>query len=524
MLAFHLDMKAGQYRADYLRSLFRRLAAARYTHVFFEIEDKVRLETIRDAEWCEAFSKEEFAALLAAARAAGLVPVPLIQTLGHLEFLLSHGRYHAWRETPRSAYMLCPSNADAVKHLQRMMDEVGELFNNPPYIHLGADEVQLGACPDCHKRVAASSQSGVFIEHLNTLARHALSRGWRPIAWADVALGHPEAIGRTERDLIWMDWDYWTPEQRPDTLISWRGKHGFLKPDQLDPEFRAHEGRHALDADGFIRPWFYTDYLRENGFDVILAPAMRCGGDHVFAPRRMHLPNVTGACLRLKRTPAPLGMMITSWALRLNPLEAQWPGFLIPMLAAERNPATWQDLRDPLAEQVFGRSLPEFFDAWEKIGTSLVLAESHLGIESQTHYYGPSDTIPYLLERFRKEGRLEKEAEELKAKIPSYQEGETILAKLAGTVAPDSACFRFWQFAGRAIHQRARAYALMLASFAGQPDQAAATQALLAEERLRDEYRPLLSEIYMPVSVERELGMIFGSSLRHLLRLANGRG
>ena len=40
---FHLDMKVVQYRAEYLKELWPRLARLGYTHVFFEIEDKVLL-------------------------------------------------------------------------------------------------------------------------------------------------------------------------------------------------------------------------------------------------------------------------------------------------------------------------------------------------------------------------------------------------------------------------------------------------------------------------------------------------
>ena len=94
MRAYHLDMKCAQFRPDYLASLFARLKQAGYSHVFFEIEDKVRLECIKGAEWCEAYSKQEFSKILAICSENGLTAVPLIQSLGHLEFLLSHRRFH----------------------------------------------------------------------------------------------------------------------------------------------------------------------------------------------------------------------------------------------------------------------------------------------------------------------------------------------------------------------------------------------------------------------------------------------
>ena len=90
MQAFHLDMKMGQFRPEYLVSLFLRLRQAGYDTVVFEIEDKVRLDCIGSAAWCEAFSKEEFSGILSNCRSAGLQAIPLIQTYGHMEWLLTH--------------------------------------------------------------------------------------------------------------------------------------------------------------------------------------------------------------------------------------------------------------------------------------------------------------------------------------------------------------------------------------------------------------------------------------------------
>jgi len=510
---FHLDMKAAQYRAEYLKELWPRLARLGYTHIFFEIEDKVCLNAIRGAEWCEAFSKEEFSGLLEAARSHGLVPVPLIQTLGHLDFLLSHTPYQAWREVQNNAYMLCPSNPDAVRHMLRYIDEVGELFGNPPFIHLGADETYyLGHCPKCRQRVKTSSKSAVFMEHLNKLAEHALKRGWRPMAWADHALKYPEGIDRLNREIILLDWDYWTPEKHPQTLLYWKqGKH--LSVDQLPTEFLTNEGRFALDKEKRIRAWFYTDYLREKGFDVIVAPAMRSGGDHVFAPRIEHLENVTGACLRLQRKPQPMGLLLTSWAVRLNHLETQWPGFAIPQAVSDCGKVdTWRDLRENMSRIVFGKNCPEFFDAWKKIGNAFSFAESH--------WYYESDAVPWILEQLRKNDRLENEIKKLPELKSGYARGQTVLKSMARKIPSGNRCLHYWQMAAKAISQKADTFVLFAKARKGKSDVKKATSLLLAEEALRDEYRSLLRETCAPASIEREIAMIFGSSLRHLTMLS----
>lgn len=524
LIGFHLDLKSAHYRADYLAELFPRLAAAGYTYLFFEIEDKVRLESTRGTEWCEAYSKVEFARILSLARQAGLTPIPLIQTLGHMESILSHSAYHALRESPASAYMLCPSNPRSAPFLIRYIDEVGELFDNPPFIHLGADEAWLlGTCPECRARVSATSKSDIYFQHMDRLFKHALSRGWRPIAWVDMVLAHSESIDRFDREIVWMDWDYWTQESGSAEHMHWAsGKSGGpeIFPDAF---FQSDMGRFARNADGCIRPWFYTDFLIDKGFDVILAPATRCGGDHVFAPQLKHLGNVMGAALRAGREPRPLGVLVTSWALRLNHIETQWPALLIPQTAQERPAADWRALRADLTEKAIGTAVPAFFDAWQNLCPCFALAESWRAIESDIHYYGQHDSIPHLLGGLQKSGGVAKERALLEELLPRYAEGAHILDAIAAQAPGENSCLRFWRFAAKAIRARAEEELLFLDALERPPDQGKAAEMLLRLESLQDEYRGLLLETYTPASVERELSMIFATPWRHLMRLSRGK-
>jgi len=524
MVGFHLDLKAAQYRADYMAELFPRLAAAGYTHVFFEIEDKVRLESTRGAEWCEAWSKAEFADLLSHARSAGLTPIPLIQTLGHVEFLLSHRAYHGLRESPASAYMLCPSKPQSARFLMRYMDEVGELFDNPPFIHLGADEARLlGTCPECRRHVAAASKSDLFVEHMEKLFDHALSRGRRPIAWADMVLRHCESIDRFKREVVWVDWDYWTQESSPETFMHWpSGRLG--GPETVPPEFFGSEmGRFVRDSSGRIRPWCYSDYLMDKGFEVILAPAARSGGDHMFAPHVKHLGNVMGAALRARRDPRPLGLLVTSWALRLNHIETQWPALLIPQAAAQQPAPNWRSLRPILTEKALGKAAPSFFDAWDNLSPCFTLAESWRAIETDIHYYGQHDSIPYLLGALQKKSDLSRERALLEDLLPRHAEGARVLDQIARQVPEQNSCLRFWRFAAKAIRARAEEEILFLDAMNGRADRNKAAEMLLRLESLQDECRALLLETYTPASVEREISMVFAAPWRHLLRLASGR-
>ena len=60
------------------------------------------------------YSVEEVGAILAAASAAKLEIVPLVQTFGHLEFVLKHERFASLREVPDDSAALAPMDVGSV--------------------------------------------------------------------------------------------------------------------------------------------------------------------------------------------------------------------------------------------------------------------------------------------------------------------------------------------------------------------------------------------------------------------------
>lgn len=523
IIAFHLDLKTSHYRADYLKALFPRLAAIGYTHVVFEIEDKVRLESITGAEWHEAYSKSEFAGILAACRAAGLKPLPLIQTLGHLEFLLSHSRYHHLRELPATAYQLCPSRPDSVAFLKRWLDEVCELFAPLEFLHLGADETHyLGRCPACAERVQRESKSALYLDHLNTLAGHVLAKGVRPMAWADMVLAHPQALDRVSRDLVWVDWNYACGAGVPERVQIWGGGGS-----QDAAGARAHLAKNPglpyepywFDAGGALRPWPHADFLRDQGFTVWIGPATRSHGDTCFMPRFAHLANVAGAAARLKADSPPAGVLVTSWALRLHTLEAQWPLLRSPQFVTQSAPDPGA-VASAVAAAWLGQPLPGFAEAWEKLGTPLPHLHSYLGINSESYYYGPMDRLDLLASQWLASGfpgwGTLSPAEARSRTESILADYHAAHATLAAITAPAANGFAFWQFAARAQAVKARELLVALDMAAGTPDRAVAAALVLETEALQDEYRALLRGLYTPGSVERELDMIFAGGLRCL--------
>lgn len=337
---FHLDMKGPMYTVDYLHRIIDRLAELQFNTILYEVEDKLQFERRPPVAHAEALSKTETRNLVDYAGWRGIEFIPLVQTMGHLEYALKHDEYAPLREYAPNAYQICPLKDGATQLVLDLIDDVFDATGPVRYFHLGGDETGLlGKCRRCAAKVRQSSKSKLYIDHMQAICDHVVERGARPILWCDMILAHPEALEALSRDVVIMDWDYWTGEERTDYVHAWgRGRFSHRDLRKLDKGFRAqYEGYYADAAtrdDHRFVPFFYTDFLTAQGFEVINAPATRCHGDSVCSPKNsVHIPNVMGAVKRGLKDDA-LGTVTTCWVVRMNHLETNWYGIAAAAYAA----------------------------------------------------------------------------------------------------------------------------------------------------------------------------------------------
>lgn len=527
MQAFHLDMKVLQFRADSLEALFPRLRDAGYDTIIFEIENKVRLECLGAAVWCEAYEKNAFARLLDRCREAGLQPVPLIQTYAHLQWLLTHAPFHALREQPSIAYTLCPLKAESRTFLFRYLSEVVELFGNPHHIHLGGDEAAyMGTCPACKEVVDSIGKGGLYAQHMGRIATQALDLGSRPMIWADMVLAHPECLSQFPHEVIWVDWHYEMVPEGPAKTYLW-GETGPQTPDTVSDTFRKTHARHAFSsAKDRFRPWFYADYLLDQGFDVLIASAASCGGDHPFLPSLNRAANVASACLKVREEPRLLGHLVTSWAMRLPPLETQWPLFHLPaILRSSPQPAEWKIALQQACDKTFGLPVPEFAKHWDKLGKSFPLAESASAFDWESGYVGQPPPVPLWFAR-RRHGHtldLPKEIEDMNSLLTEYTRHAALLAPRLAEVADSNTPARLWLLGIEAIQLRAKEYMIYLQAENGNVDGPEAGTILRATESLADRWRTTMLEMFLPAGVECVHSILYGESRRLLSHISWGR-
>lgn len=71
-----------------------------------------------------AYSKEDIEEILSFAKSNELDVIPLVQTFGHVEFILKLKKFADLREVPESPQALCPSNNSSLDMVETLIDQV----------------------------------------------------------------------------------------------------------------------------------------------------------------------------------------------------------------------------------------------------------------------------------------------------------------------------------------------------------------------------------------------------------------
>ena len=84
---------------------------------------------------------QEIVSLLQAAKDSNLGVIPLVQTFGHLEWVLKLDEFKTLREEMAVPQALCPSKEEAVNMVRSMVTQIMEIHKDSTHIHIGCDEV-----------------------------------------------------------------------------------------------------------------------------------------------------------------------------------------------------------------------------------------------------------------------------------------------------------------------------------------------------------------------------------------------
>lgn len=162
------------------------LAALKYNTVLCDFADNFPLSISDEFVRESTFSREDIEAFKAAAKRNFITIIPKVQFVSHTWWMTRHRDWEELREgVPsipwNSAY--CPRNPRMMKIVVTMVKEMVALLN-PPYFHLGLDEMQgcpHGVCPRCE----GTPPADLLLEHVLPIQRYLLKHGVTPIVYQD---------------------------------------------------------------------------------------------------------------------------------------------------------------------------------------------------------------------------------------------------------------------------------------------------------------------------------------------------
>ncbi|PSN36468.1 hypothetical protein C0J52_20603 [Blattella germanica] len=177
----HLDLKGAPPRVSYYEDFFPLIRNLGATGILIEYEDMFPFTgpELQDLPAYNAYSASDIKQILHLAAVNDLMVIPLIQTFGHLEFVLKLQKFIELREVEKYPQVICPTHNSTFDLLTAMIDQVIALHPGIKYLHIGCDEVYyLGECVRCGLTMVDHqwSKKQLFLHH---------HRDVIPLTWDD---------------------------------------------------------------------------------------------------------------------------------------------------------------------------------------------------------------------------------------------------------------------------------------------------------------------------------------------------
>uniref|UniRef100_A0A7E4VXG6 beta-N-acetylhexosaminidase n=1 Tax=Panagrellus redivivus TaxID=6233 RepID=A0A7E4VXG6_PANRE len=173
----HLDLKGAPYKPTFYNELFTFFNRLGLTGVLIEWEDMFPYTgKLADAINGNHYSMADIESILQSAKSHRLEVIPLVQTFGHLEWILKLPEFMELREDKRYPQVICFAADEAFKLIKQMVDEVAAVHKKfgMKRFHMGADEAfQVGFCNATLKRMAIDgSKERTILWHIARTAHY----------------------------------------------------------------------------------------------------------------------------------------------------------------------------------------------------------------------------------------------------------------------------------------------------------------------------------------------------------------
>ena len=268
--------------------------------------------------------KKDAQKVVDAARENFIEIIPLIPSLGHVEWIFTNDRHLDLAEDPDIPYAICPTNPDSYKFLFSIYQEALDFFK-PRYFHIGHDEVTMRGQFPSRSRKSGKSATELIMGNINTLKGWLADKGVKTMLWGDM--------------FLWRD----------------EGTDACLAPSPEDAAMR----RSLLARDVIITDWHYEPAKPEEykTLKIFRDLGIKVIGAGWFTPNNIR--NLAKACVLYKAE----GYLQTTWAgfnFKINGNEKEWRQYWAYLLAAEY---AWTGENMEIGKLPFNAQ-EEFLDLW----------------------------------------------------------------------------------------------------------------------------------------------------------------
>jgi hypothetical protein len=219
--AFQWDLARQVERLDFLLTLLPRYAVWGYQELYLHLEDAVHYPSVPGVGRDDAYSYEQLGELVLTAAQNGIRVVPIINLLGHTQYLIKHPDWRDLnelrdeRDRPLPHGQICPLHPRTLEVAERLLRDIAPYCTSGK-VHVGLDEsFHLGQCPRCREEVARLGLGGHFASHVHRLHAIAGAQSLQLGIWADMLYFTPEAIPLLPRGITAYDWYYYPFAKKP---------------------------------------------------------------------------------------------------------------------------------------------------------------------------------------------------------------------------------------------------------------------------------------------------------------------
>ncbi|MBK9990322.1 MAG: family 20 glycosylhydrolase [Verrucomicrobia bacterium] len=219
--AFQWDLARQVERLDVLLDLLPRYADWGYQELYLHLEDAVEYPSLPSVARADAYTTKQFTELVATATRVGIKVVPIVNLLGHTQYLIKDPALRDLNElrapdgSPLERGQICPLHPRTLEIAEKLLRDMAP-FCTGGKIHVGLDEsFNIGKCPRCRDEIARIGLAGHFAGHVGRLHGIARYLGLRMGIWADMLNFIPEAIPLLPASVIAYDWYYYPFKRHP---------------------------------------------------------------------------------------------------------------------------------------------------------------------------------------------------------------------------------------------------------------------------------------------------------------------